>query len=142
MITGYRPSDRGLLGPSDRGSTGPSDRGLLGPSDRGSIGRREKKRMRDGNRKRALLAYLRQRESALRKWRVAVNPFRNSRAVPGIPGYAEERGGEARGSSAQGIAASGCLLVRGACARVSVPCAARPSRRRAPVCHAERKPNF
>ena len=55
-------------------------------------GRREKKRMRDGNRKRALLAYLRQRESALRKQRVAVNPFRNSRAVPGIPGYAKREG--------------------------------------------------
>ena len=48
--------------------------------------------MRDGNRKRALLAYLRQRESALRKQRVAVNPFRNSRAVPGIPGYAKREG--------------------------------------------------
>ena len=70
----------------------------------GGWSKREEKK-RDGNRKRALLVYLRQRESALRKRRVAVNPFINSRTVPGIPGYAEEKGGEARGSSAQGIAA-------------------------------------
>ena len=71
-----------------------------------------------------------------------MNPYySNSRVVPGIPGYAEEEGGEARGSNTQGIVACSCLLVRGAVAlrRVPVACAGRLFERRAPVLHWARK---